>query len=201
MEQYKKLILPGKDVSIHMDKPVFTEKTLESTPIWTGKVVKLRRDTVELVNGGTSFREVVAHAGGVVILPVDGEGRAWLVRQYRYPVERELLEIPAGKLEPGEEPEAGARRELKEETGLTAGRLISFGYEYPSPGFCDEKLWLYLALDLQQGEACPDEDEFLAVERLPLEELAERALRGELPDGKSLALLFLAREYLKREKK
>ncbi len=181
-----------------MDGQVFFEKTLSSETLYAGRVVTLQKDRVELINGGSSVREVVRHAGGVVVLPVDGEGRAWLVRQFRYPVGQELLEVPAGKLEPGEEPETGARRELKEETGLTAGRLIPLGFEYPSPGFCDEKLWLYLALDLTQGEAQPDEDEFLAVEKLPLDELAEAALAGRVPDGKSLALLFMAREYLRR---
>ena len=181
-----------------MEEQVFFEKTLESEPRFAGQVVKLRRDRVELVNGATSFREVIEHAGGVVVLPVDGEGCAWMVRQFRYPIGQELLEVPAGKLEPGEAPEAGARRELREETGLTAGRLIPLGFEYPSPGFCDEKLWLYLALELTQGEAQPDEDEFLAVKRLPLDELIEEAMAGRLPDGKTLALLFMARDYLRR---
>ena len=179
-----------------MDGQVFFEKRLETETIYSGRIVTLRRDRVELPNGRTALREVVEHAGGVAVLPVDVEGRAWLVRQFRYPVGRELPEVPAGKLDPGEAPEAGARRELREETGLTAGRLIPLGHEYPSPGFSDEKLWLYLALDLRQGEASPDEDEFLAVEKLPLKELASRAMRGELEDGKTLALVLLAREYL-----
>ncbi len=173
------------------------EKTLTSKTVFEGKIVNVRWDSVELVNGATSYREVVEHAGGVVILAVDEFNRAYMVRQFRYPVGRPMLEVPAGKLEKGESPLHGAIRELREETGLTAEKIVYFGATYPSPGFCDEQLHLYLALGLTQGEACPDEDEFLNVEIVDMDKLAKMAVMGELQDGKSINAIFIAREYLR----
>lgn len=177
------------------------EKTLDSKQVFEGKIVNIRLDSVELVNGKTSFREVVEHAGGVVILAVDENNRAYMVRQFRYPIGRAMLEVPAGKLEKGEDPLEGAVRELREETGLTAEQIIYFGGTYPSPGFCDEQLHIYLALGLTQGEACPDEDEFLNLEVIDLDELAAMIMRGELQDGKSINAIFMAREYLRNNQR
>ena len=177
------------------------EKTLDSKQVYEGKIVNVRIDSVELVNGKTSFREVVEHAGGVVILAVDENNRAYMVRQFRYPIGRAMLEVPAGKLEKGEDPLEGAVRELREETGLTAEKLVYFCGTYPSPGFCDEQLHIYLALGLTQGEACPDEDEFLNLEIIDLDELAAMVMRGELQDGKSINAIFMAREYLKNNQR
>ena len=182
-----------------MKKSEFYERQLASKRLLEGKIVNVREDTVELVNGKSSFREVVEHPGGVVILAVNERREAYMVRQYRYPMGEELLEAPAGKLERGEKPHDGAVRELKEETGLTAGKMIYFGATYPSPGFCDERLHMFLALDLTEGEACPDEDEFLRVSKLGLDELADMAMRGEIPDGKTINAIFFAREYFSRE--
>ena len=173
------------------------EKTLTSEQVYEGKIVNIRLDSVELVNGKTSFREVVEHAGGVVILAVDDNNRAYMVRQFRYPIGRAMLEVPAGKLEKGEDPLEGAIRELREETGLTAEKLIYFGGTYPSPGFCDEQLHIYLALGLTHGEACPDEDEFLNLEVVDLDELVQMVMSGKLLDGKSINAIFMAREYLR----
>ncbi|MBR6522660.1 MAG: NUDIX hydrolase [Oscillospiraceae bacterium] len=173
------------------------EKTLTSEQVYEGKIVNIRMDSVELVNGKTSFREVVEHAGGVVILAVDDNNRAYMVRQFRYPIGRAMLEVPAGKLEKGEDPLEGAIRELREETGLTAEKLIYFGGTYPSPGFCDEQLHIYLALGLTHGEACPDEDEFLNLEVVDLDELVQMVMSGKLLDGKSINAIFMAREYLR----
>ena len=177
------------------------EKTLSSKRVFDGKIVNVRWDSVELVNGKTSYREVVEHAGGVVILAVDEKNRAYMVRQFRYPIGRAMLEVPAGKLEKGEDPLEGAIRELREETGLTAEKIIYFGGTYPSPGFCDEQLHIYLALGLTQGEACPDEDEFLNLEVIDLDELAAMIMRGELQDGKSINAIFMAREYLRNNQR
>ena len=177
------------------------EKTLDSKQVFEGKIVNIRLDSVELVNGKTSFREVVEHVGGVVILAVDENNRAYMVRQFRYPIGRAMLEVPAGKLEKGEDPLEGAVRELREETGLTAEQIIYFGGTYPSPGFCDEQLHIYLALGLTQGEACPDEDEFLNLEVIDLDELAAMIMRGELQDGKSINAIFMAREYLRNNQR
>ncbi len=173
------------------------EKTLDTARVFEGKIINVRHDKVELINGNTSFREVVEHAGGVVILAVDEYNRAYMVRQFRYPIGRAMLEVPAGKLEKGESPLNGAIRELREETGLTADKIVYFGGTYPSPGFCDEQLHLYLALGLTQGEASPDEDEFLNVELVDLDKLVQMAVRGELQDGKSINAIFIAREYLR----
>lgn len=179
-----------------MEVSEFYEKQLSSKMKFEGRIINVREDTVELINGKTAFREVVEHNGGVVVLAVDGDGYAYMVRQFRYPIGAELLEAPAGKLEKGEEPRSCAERELKEETGLCAAELIYFGSTLPSPGFSDERLHMFLALGLTQGEACPDEDEFLAVSRHKLDKLIEMAMRGEIQDGKTVNILFMAREYL-----
>lgn len=177
------------------------EKTLSSKQVFEGKIVNVRWDSVELINGKTSYREVVEHAGGVVIIAVDDNNCAYMVRQFRYPIGRAMLEVPAGKLEKGEDPLEGAIRELREETGLTAEKIIYFNGTYPSPGFCDEQLHIYLALGLTQGEACPDEDEFLNLEIVELDELAKMIMRGELQDGKSINAIFMAREYLRNNQR
>ena len=174
----------------------YTEKKLRQINRYEGIIVDVTVDRVELADGKTTFREVVHHPGGVVVLPVDKKGVACCVRQYRYPFGEHLLEGPAGKLEKGEDPALAAVRELSEETGLTAGRMLSLGHIYTSPGFSSEKLYLYLALDLTQGEAHPDEGELLDVERLPLSRLSDMVLSGEITDGKSAALILKAKALL-----
>ena len=171
------------------------EKTLESKTVYDGKIIRVKLDRIELENGAVHPREVVEHNGAVCIVAMDGEQNVILVSQYRYPVRQELLEIPAGKLEAGEEPLSAAIRELEEETGCRAGQMIPLGSFFSSPGFCNERLHLYLAQDLTEGQAHPDEDEFLNVSRVPLPELLDRfdlsALRGRKPclDGAALRLL------------
>ena len=164
-----------------------TEKTLDSQVLYDGKIVRLRRDTALLPNGSQALREVVEHPGGVGIVALDADGTVLLVRQYRYPLGKALLEIPAGKLERGEDHREAAVRELSEEVGAQAGKLTYLGYTYASPGFCDEAIHLYLAEELTFGETHPDEDEFLMVERLPLDKLVAMALDGTLTDGKSVS--------------
>ena len=167
-----------------------TEKKLARQDIYAGRVVKLHVDTVELPDGGTSIREIVDHPGGVAILALDEENRVSVVRQYRYAFSRVTLEIPAGKREKGEEPLLTAQRELKEEVGAEAGEWVDLGKLLPSPGCYGETLYLYLARHLQFGEVSPDEDEFLAVERIPFDELAQRCLRGEIEDAKTVAAVL-----------
>ena len=178
----------------------FTEKKLRTLNRQKGVLVETVLDQVELANGRRTFREVVHHAGGVTVLPVEADGTVWCVRQFRYPFGEALLEAPAGKMEPEETPEAAAARELSEETGLAAGRLIDLGKMYPSPGFTDEVLYLYLALDLRQGAAHPDEGELLAVEKLSLDALTEMTMRGEITDAKTALAVLKARVWLAGEK-
>lgn len=170
----------------------YTEKKLRQVNRYEGIIVNVKVDQVELPGGAVSFREVVEHPGGVGILPVDGDGNAWCVRQYRYVPGEHLLEMPAGKLEWGEKPRECAVRELSEETGFTAGRLISLGKIFTSPGFSSETLYLYLALDLQPGASHPDENEFLDVEKLPFAELLAMVMDGSIPDGKTVAAVLKA---------
>ncbi len=175
----------------------FYEKTLKSEEIYRGSIIRVLRDEVEVQSGHRALREVVEHHGGVGVLALDSQGRVPMVRQYRYPIKQEVMEIPAGKLELGEDPLECAVRELSEETGLSAERFISLGSILPSPGYCAEVLYVYLALDLVPGKAHLDEDEFLDVEYIPLEELHGMVMRGELTDAKTVIAVLKAREYLK----
>ena len=176
------------------------EKQIETQTLYRGLIVNVRRDVAELQNGGRVPREVVEHPGGVGIIPVTRDNKVLMVRQYRYPMEEELLEIPAGKLDEGEDPYDCAVRELSEETGCTAGQLIDFGAIYPSPGFCRETLYLYLALDLQYGEMHLDEGELLSVEAVDIDELINRIMSNALPDAKSIIGILKAKQYLGKQR-
>ena len=161
------------------------EKTIDSTRIFEGKVVRLRRDTVELENGKQTFREVIDHPGGVSILAMDEEGKIFSVRQFRYPFGRMLLELPAGKLEPGEDPADSGRRELREETGCSAGRFVPMGKLIPTCAYDTEVIHLFFASELTRGEQDLDENEFLSVERYTLDEALQMVLDGEIIDAKT----------------
>ena len=177
------------------------EKTISSEILYEGRIVKLRLDRVELPNGHEAVREVVGHPGGAAVLPLLPDGRVAMVRQYRHPYREALLEIPAGKLDKvGEDPAEAALRELREETGYRCGRLIELGKIYPSPGYLDEVLHLYLAQELSEGEAELDPDEFLNLELVPLGTLEEMVLRDELRDAKTVAALYRTRLYLEAER-
>ena len=181
-------------------KTDFLESQLTSEEIYDGVIVHLYRDTVRLPTGRTSVREVARHPGAVCVLPLDDEGRACMVRQFRYPYACTLLEAPAGKLEPGEAPLDGAKRELSEETGVSAAEWIPLGTYYPAPAASNEVIHLYLARDLTRGSAHPDEDEFLATERVSLAKLLECVMQGELCDGKTQVILLKAALYLQKER-
>ena len=170
----------------------FYERPLESELIFNGRIIRVRNDRIRLPDGGESTREVVEHIGGVGILALDDDNNALIVRQYRYAVGKELLEIPAGTLQVGEDPAHCAVRELKEETGATAGRLRFLGKIAPEPAFCDQYLYLYLAEDLTFGKMQLDEDEFLSAHRMPFSELLRRARAGELEDAKTLIAVLQA---------
>ncbi|RDV82108.1 NUDIX domain-containing protein [Ammonifex thiophilus] len=172
------------------------EKRLKSETVFQGRILRVRVDTVLLPDGRTSTREVVEYSGAVAIVPLTAEGDVIMVRQYRYPVGRELLEIPAGKIEEGEEPEACAQRELEEETGFIARTWKHLASFYSTPGFTSEKMHLFLAQDLYQGRKSPDRDEFLRVERLPLSQALELVRKGEIVDAKSICGLLWVSHFL-----
>ena len=172
-------------------------RVLASRTIHDGRVVKLRLEEVELPGGRRSSLELVAHPGAAAIVPVDERGEVLMVRQYRHATGGEwLLEVPAGKLDPGESPERCAARECEEETGFRPGRLEPLGWIWTTPGFTDERIWLFLASDLAAGRQDLQEDESLTVERLPLARALALALRGGIDDGKSIAGLVRAAAHL-----
>jgi len=168
------------------------EPTIASRRVYDGRVVNLRIDTVRLDDGGTTQREIVEHRGSVAIVPLDADGHVLMVCQYRKPAERELLEIPAGTLEPGESPDHCAARELEEEVGHSPGRLLPLGHFYTSPGFCTEVIHLYLATELRPTTAHTEADEFIVIERLPLDEALRMVHRGEIRDAKTIVGLLKA---------
>ena len=172
------------------------EKTVSSEYKFKGRIINLRYDRVELPDGHVSSREVVEHGGGVGIVALTDDGEVLLVKQYRHPYAEVVTEIPAGKLEKGEDPLVCGKRELKEETGATAENWRSLGRVYPSPGYCSEIIYVYLATGLDFGEAQPDEDEFLEPLKLPLEKAVEAVLGGELPDAKTQAGIMKAKLLL-----
>ncbi len=173
-----------------------SEHRLDGETVYEGKIVKLTVDHARLPDGSTAIREVVYHPGGVGILALDENGNVPLVRQYRYPIQRELLEIPAGKLEPGEDPREAAMRELSEETGFEAGELTYLGSALASPGFCTERLHMYLARNLTRRKSHPDEDEFLDVVTVPFETLVQQVMDGTIEDAKTLATVLKTRILL-----
>lgn len=175
-----------------------TEQTISSKTVYQGRIIRVLEDQARLPDGKTAGREVVLHPGGVAILALDGDGQVALVRQYRYPLQRLLLELPAGKLDEGEDHRPAALRELSEETGLEAGELTYLGYIYVSPGFCDEALHMYLARDLTRSEQHPDEDEFLDVVTLPFDALVEQVMSGEITDAKTVATVLKVKMLLGR---
>ncbi len=169
------------------------EKTISTNKIFSGNVLEFRVDTVELPNGTTATRELVHHPGGVAVVAVDDEGYVYLVRQYRKPYDEAVLEIPAGKRDKDEDPLIGAKRELSEETGLVAATYTDLGTFYPTPGYTDEIIYLYLATGLSKGEAHPDEDEFVDCEKIHIDTLTEMIMSGEIKDGKTIAAILKAK--------
>ncbi len=170
------------------------EKTVSQDVRFRGRVINLRVDDALLPNGNHATREVVEHPGGVCIAALTEQNELLFVRQFRYPFGEVLLELPAGKLDRGgEDPLEAGKRELREETGAVADKYRSLGKLYPSPGFCNEIIYLYLAEGLSFGESDPDEDEFLECERIPLDRAVEMVLQNEITDAKTqVAILKVA---------
>ena len=167
-----------------------TEKTLEQNVVFDGKIITVRKDTALLPNGKTALREVVAHNGGVCVAPLTDDNSLIFVRQFRYPYMEELLELPAGKLEKGEDPFEAGKRELEEETGRVADEYIDAGKFYPTPGYCGEIIHLYIARKLSVTQTHPDEDEFLEVTAIPIKEAVRMVMDNEIRDGKTIALVL-----------
>jgi ADP-ribose pyrophosphatase len=169
---------------------------LGSREIYKGRSFRFDIDRVRLPNGVEMDFEMIHHPGAAAIVPVLPDRNVLMIRQYRYATGGWLLEVPAGKLDPGEAPEHCASRETEEEVGYRPGRLISLGWIWSTPGFLDEKIWLYLATDLQETEQAMDHDEVLEIERMPLQEAIDKAVRGEIHDGKSACALLRAAYHL-----
>ncbi len=157
---------------------------------YQGKFVAVKEDTILLPDGKTASREVVQRGAATAILPIDKHGNVILVRQYRHAVGQMLLEVPAGILEKGENPAECAKRELEEETGYQTNALEFVCQMYPTPGFCDEQLYLYLAQDLAEGKQNFDEDEFIEVEKYSIEQALDMVEKGEIQDAKTILLLY-----------
>lgn len=172
---------------------------IETQKIYQGVVFEVDRDWLREENGMEIVRDVVRHAGGAGGLPVFDDGRVALIRQYRHPARRDLLEIPAGKLEKGEAPELCAAREIEEEIGFRPGRMEKLAEFYSTPGFCEEKLHVYLATELTATAQNTDHDEVVEIVYLPLAEAVAMAERGEIEDSKTLIALLVAQKLLARD--
>ena len=176
------------------------EKKLSSKQIFDGKIVKLYVDEVELPDGQKAIREIVRHPGAVCVVPLTDDGEVVMVRQFRYPFGEVLLEIPAGKLEPGENPLKAVKRELEEESGAIAGKIEHIGEIYTTVAIFDEKIQLYLARDLKFINAHPDSDEFIESTKIPLSELVKMVMNNEIKDAKTQIAILKAEKYIEENK-
>lgn len=172
------------------------EKTIKSNLVFEGKMINLRVDTVQLPGEKYATREIVDHPGAVAVVPINNQGKIVMVKQYRKAFEKFLLEIPAGKLEKNEEPSLCAKRELQEETGFMAKNINHLLTMYSTPGFSNEVIHVFLARDLQEGSANPDEDEYISVESFSLGELLKMIFNGTIKDSKTIAGILAAKEFL-----
>ncbi|HNQ93474.1 MAG TPA: NUDIX hydrolase [Anaerolineales bacterium] len=169
---------------------------LRSETLLQGRVFRIRRDTLKTPDGRETKFEIIEHGGSVVIIPVDEHGNMYFVRQYRHAAGMDLLELPAGTRDGDEPYEECAAREIREETGMEAGKLQKVGEFFLAPGYSSEFMEVYLATDLKHNPLEADDDEFLSVEKYPVRQAIEMAERGEMPDAKSLAALLMAKPYL-----
>jgi ADP-ribose diphosphatase len=173
-------------------------KVLKSEIIYPGRAFTIRRDHLRMPDGHEAKFDIVEHGGSVIILPIDDHGNLLFVRQYRHAAGLDLLELPAGTLDEGEKPEACAQREVREETGMAAGKLEALGGFYLAPGYSTEYMYVYLATDLYPAPLDADTDEYLSLERIPIPEALKMVANGNLPDAKSLAAFCLAAPHLKQ---
>ena len=175
---------------------IYQEKTIKSETVYEGKVIRVRKDIVSLPDNKTSSRDIVEHSGGVGVVAFNDKDEIILVEQYRKPYEKSILEIPAGKINPGEDPLECGKRELEEETGYKSDNMIYLGELYPSPGYTNEIIHLYYADKLLKGEMNPDEDEYLDVKFVNKNEFLNMILKNEVSDAKTVCG-FLKAQYLR----
>jgi ADP-ribose pyrophosphatase len=172
------------------------EKTIKSETLYEGKILTLRKEAVRLANGQVGQREIVDHGPAVVVLPFTEPDQVFLIKQYRKAVDQVLIEAPAGLINPNEAPFAAAKRELREETGFEADTWQKVGEAYPTPGFCNEYMYFYLASGLVKGEQDCDDDEFVEVFPMTIQELGRRVQDGTLNDVKTILMYFYLKQYL-----
>ena len=176
------------------------EDTVSSELIFDGKVVKLYKDKAELEDGSIVSRELIRHPGGMCVVPLDDEGNVYMVRQFRYPFQTQLIEIPAGKLEYGEDQRQCGLRELKEEAGAECAKFTYLGKLYPTVAYDSEVIHMYLAQDLSFGEQHLDDDEFLDVFKVPFDKAVEMVMNGEILDSKTQLAILKTKLLLDKEK-
>jgi len=177
----------------------YEEKTVSRKEIFQGNIIKVESLTVKLPNGKEATRDIVLHPGASAIVPLNDKNEIYMVRQFRKPLNKELLEIPAGKLDKDEDPLTCAVRELKEETGLEAKKVKHMLSVHTSAGFCNEVIHLFLATDLIEGDACADEDEFISSEKVSISKLVDMVLNNQITDAKSVIGILLADKVVKGE--
>ena len=178
----------------------FEEKTLKVNEIYKGKIITLHVDDVELPDGQKAIREIVEHSGGVCVAALTEEKELFFVRQFRYPYKKELLEIPAGKLEKGENPLEAGLRELEEECGLVAETVISLGTVYPTVAYCSEIIHMFAAKGLKPTKQHLDSDEFLSIEKISINKAVEMVMNGEICDSKTVAAVLKLDKLIKENK-
>ena len=176
------------------------ETKISSQEIFNGVAIHLFNDEIFLPNGHTGIREIIRHPGAVCVLPLTDDGDVIFVNQFRYALNKVTLEVPAGKLEKGEDPKEAALRELSEETGLTAKNIVHIGDLYTTPALIDEVIHMYIATDLTQGEQHLDYDEFVNTLKIPLSKAVDMVMAGEIKDSKTQTIILKADKYFERQK-
>ena len=180
---------------------IFHEKSISSDVKFEGNIITVRVDTVEMPDGRTATREIVDHSGGVCVVPITDNNEVIMVRQFRKPIESAILEIPAGKLNKGEDHYECGIRELEEETGYKSNNVVYLGHVLPTPGFVNETIHIYLATELVKGKANLDLDEYLDVEKVPLDSAVNMIMNNEINDSKTIVGILKAREWLWKKEK